>query len=108
MFTASFILIFEMSISVLALLCVYVCYNALYIKLFASYNNIFLWRLVNRFYNRFSTTENRFAKKPVLTSLFLMNHAFKIDNTNQQIHSFNMIQSENQTENRSIYEDTYI
>jgi len=37
-----------MSILVLTLLCVYVGYNALglYIKLFAIYNNIFLWRLV--------------------------------------------------------------
>jgi len=41
-----------MSISVLTLLCVYVRYNALYLKLFALYNNIFLWRLVK--------TENQF------------------------------------------------
>jgi len=58
-----------MSISVLMLLYVYVRYNALYIKLFALYNNILLWRLVK--------TENRFKTSfqqpktglPVLTSL---------------------------------------
>jgi len=38
------------------------------IKLFALYNYTFLLRLVKT-ENRFSTTENRFAKKTVLTSL---------------------------------------
>ena len=41
MFMASFRLNLEKSIS-LTLLCVYVLYNALYIKLFALYNNIIL------------------------------------------------------------------
>src|SRR6218665_3066588 len=46
-----------MSISVLTLLCVYLHYNALYIKLklFALYNNIF-WTKVSK-------TENRFSQK---------------------------------------------
>src|SRR6218665_1453162 len=53
-----------MSISVLTLLCVYLHYNALYIKLklFALYNNIF-WTKVSKTENRFSTTENRFSQK---------------------------------------------
>jgi len=60
----------KMSISVLTLLCVYLLYNALYIKLklFALYNNNFLWRLVKP-KSGFQQPKFVFPKRPVLTSL---------------------------------------
>ena len=77
MFMASFRLNLEnehisvdaaLRVRTLQCICVYVRYNALYIKIFALYNNILLWRLVKT-ENRFSTTENQFGKKLVSTSL---------------------------------------
>ena len=59
----------------------YVDYNVLglYIKLFALYNSVFLWRLEKpkTGLKPFSTTENRFSKNPVLTSLeYIVYHEY--------------------------------
>ena len=63
-----------MSISVLTLLCVYVRYNGLYIKLklLGLYNNIFFIKVSkteNRFKTSFQQPKTGFTKNPVFTSL---------------------------------------
>ena len=61
-----------MNILVLALLCVYVYYNALglYIKLFTLYKNIFFMKVIKteiRFKTGFQQPKTGFPKNPVLT-----------------------------------------
>src|SRR6218665_3720705 len=88
-----------MSISVLTLLCVYLRYNALYIKLklFALYNNIFFMKVskTEKRLNRFSTTENRFSQKTGFNIpnnfTYINKHTHTYTHTHAYLHNYTHI-----------------